>query len=248
MAQTVVELPVPGRTERLTVIRHGHYGRPVLVFPTEAGHARDFGDNGMVDAVQGLVDSGRVSLFCLDSIDGWSWSDNSLPTEERARRHGVYQAWLDRVVVPWVFEQLGGPQELITFGISMGAYHAVHYAFQRADIAPLAIGFSGNYDVGTWHAWGERGDTTYFANPMDYVAGLHGDHLQWLRSRLSVLLVCGQGAYETEPTGALPSTLRFANLLAEKGITYQLDLWGDDVAHDWPWWQRQFAHHLPRFC
>ena len=37
-------------------------------------------------------------------------------------------------------------------------------------------------------------------------------------------------------------------LLQEKGIRCQLDLWGYDVSHDWEWWQRQLAHHLPRFC
>ena len=99
-----------------------------------------------------------------------------------------------------------------------------------------------------WHGWGERGDATYFANPTDYVAGMHGAHLDWLRSRVSVLLVVGQGAFETHPTRALPSSKEFANLLADKGIPHQLDLWGSDVAHDWPWWQRQVAHHLPRFC
>jgi len=39
-----------------------------------------------------------------------------------------------------------------------------------------------------------------------------------------------------------------AGLLGGKGIRHELDLWGHDVAHDWPWWRRQFAHHLPRFC
>jgi esterase/lipase superfamily enzyme len=39
-----------------------------------------------------------------------------------------------------------------------------------------------------------------------------------------------------------------AELLQSKGIRCELDLWGYDVAHDWPWWQRQLAHHLPRFC
>jgi esterase/lipase superfamily enzyme len=24
-------------------------------------------------------------------------------------------------------------------------------------------------------------------------------------------------------------------------------VWGHDSAHDWPWWHRQLAHHLPRF-
>ncbi len=244
---TRVELPVPGHDAALGVVRHGHYGRPVLVFPSEAGSAWDFGNNGMVAAVQDLVDAGRVSFFCVDSLDGWSWSDNTVPIEERARRHGTYHAWLEQSVVPWIFEQHGGPAELITLGSSMGAYHAVHFALQRADLAPLAIGLSGNYDVSTFRSWGERGDAAYFANPADYVPRLGGDHLDWVRSRLSVLLVCGQGPFETEPTRSLPMTRSFADLLWSKGIRCELDLWGFDAAHDWPWWQRQLAHHLPRF-
>jgi esterase/lipase superfamily enzyme len=112
----------------------------------------------------------------------------------------------------------------------------------------LAIGLSGNYDAGTWHAWGEQGAGTYFTNPTDYVASLDDNHLDWLRQRLSILLVCGQGEQEAHPTGALPSTRRFAELLSGKGIAHQLDIWGNDVSHDWPWWGRQLAHHLPRFC
>jgi esterase/lipase superfamily enzyme len=79
-------------------------------------------------------------------------------------------------------------------------------------VFPLAIGMSGNYDPSSWDASGERGDAAYFNNPMDYVAHLGGDHLDWLRGRLSLLLVCGQGEWE-ETTGALESTRRFPALL-----------------------------------
>ena len=65
---------------------------------------------------------------------------------------------------------------------------------------------------------------------------------------MSILLTVGQGAWETHPTGALPSTVRFAGLLQDMGIRCELDLWGFEVSHDWVWWQRQLAHHLPRFC
>ena len=68
----------------------------------------------------------------------------------------------------------------------------------------------------------------------------------WLRSRLSLVLLCGQGQWE-DTTGALESTKRFAGLLGEKGIPHELDLWGHDVPHDWPSWRLQIAHHLPRF-
>jgi len=80
------------------------------------------------------------------------------------------------------------------------------------------------------------------------VPNLGSDHLDWLRRQVSLLLVVGQGAWETDPTGALPSTRHLANLLQSRGIRCELDVWGTDVAHDWPWWRRQIAHHLPRFC
>ena len=104
---------------------------------------------------------------------------------------------------------------------------------------------SGVYDVSVV-GWGERGDAVYFNNPLDYVQHLHGDHLDWLRSRVSLLLVCGQGQWE-DTTGALESTKAFAALLGEKGIRHELDLWGHDVAHDWPSWRAQISHHLARF-
>jgi esterase/lipase superfamily enzyme len=76
---------------------------------------------------------------------------------------------------------------------------------------------------------------------------MDGDHLDWIRSRVSVLLVVGEGPFEVSPTRSLPATREFADLLARKGIRHELDVWGHDSAHDWPWWQRQLAHHLQRF-
>jgi len=233
---------------KATVIGYGHFGRPVLVFPTEQGRAWDFENNGMVAAVSGLLEAGRVKLYCVDSADAFTWSDQGIPLEERARRHGRFEAWIVDHVVPWMSAETGGVAEFVTLGCSLGAFHAANFALRRADLFPLAICLSGNYDPTTWHGWGERGDAVYFNNPMDYVSGLHGDHLGWLRSRLHLVLVVGQGAFETHPTMALPSTREFARRLGEKGIPHELDVWGFDTPHEWPSWQAQLSHHLPRFC
>jgi esterase/lipase superfamily enzyme len=230
------------------LVAYGHWGRPVLVFPSEQGSAWDFENNGMVDAVADLVEGGRVKLYCVDSADGWTWSDRSVSIEERARRHGAYEHWVLDTVVPWVWGDCGGQVEIATLGCSLGAYHAANFALKRADVFPLAMCMSGNYDPTGWHAWGEQGAATYFNNPMAYVGGLHGDHLDWLRSRVSLLLIVGQGAWEVQPTGALPSTRAFAERLRDKGIRHELDVWGYDVPHDWESWRSQLRHHLPRFC
>ena len=233
--------------DRGSVAVYGHYGRPVLVFPTEGGYAGEFADHGMVAAVGDLIDAGRVKLYCVDSFDGGTWSAADLPLEQRAMRHGAYESWILDAVVPHVRDDSGGTAEMVAAGCSLGAFHALNFAFKRADVFPLALCFSGNYDPTTWRGWGEQGDALYFNNPIAYVANLHGDHLDWLRSRLSLLLVCGQGQWE-DTTGSLVSTRRMADLLTAKGIHHEMDLWGYDVPHDWPSWQAQIAHHLPRFC
>jgi len=230
-----------------TVIRYGHWGRPVLVFPSEQGHASDFEANGMVAAVSGLIEAGRVKLYCVDSYDASSWSNRQIPLEERAARHGSYEDWILAAVLPWIYADCGGPLEVATLGCSLGAFHAANFALKRADKFPLALCLSGNYDPASWDGWGERANAAYFNNPLDYVGHLGGDHLAWLRDHVSLLLVCGQGQWE-DSTGALPSTRQFAALLADKGIKHELDLWGHDVPHDWPSWRTQLAHHLPRFC
>ena len=228
-----------------TVAAYGHWGRPLLVFPTEGGGATEFADNGMVAAVADLIEAGRVKLYCADSFDAGTWSAADLPLEERARRHAAYESWILDAVVPHVRAD-AGDAEVVTTGCSLGAFHALNFACKRADLFPLALCFSGNYEPATW-GWGERGDAMYFNSPVDYLGNAGGDHLDWLRSRLSLLLVCGQGRWE-DTTGALASTRRMAQVLAGRGIRHELDLWGHDVPHDWPSWRAQFAHHLPRFC
>ena len=246
--RTHVDLDMPGFDRAGTVVRYGHYGRPVLVFPSEQGRAWDFESNGMVDAVADLVDAGRVKLYCVDSVDDRTWSDTGIPLEDRARGHHAYTSWVLDRVVPWIAEDSPGSGEAVVTGCSMGAFHALQLALSRADLFPVALCLSGNYDPAQWQAWGDRGDASYFTNPTDHVAHLHGDHLDWLRQRLFVVLVVGQGAWETHPTGSLPSARQMAALLGEKGIPHELDEWGHDAAHDWDWWQKQLAHHLPRFC
>ncbi|WP_028065703.1 esterase family protein [Solirubrobacter soli] len=228
-----------------SVAAYGHYGRPVLAFPSEGGKAYNWQDNGMIGALSDLLNAGRIKLYCVDSFDAMSWSNQSVPLEERARQHQRYESWILDDVVPFIHHDTG--DEIITTGCSLGAFHAANFALKRADLFPLAICMSGNYDPSTWNGWGERGDAAYFNNPLDYVGQFEGDHLDWLRSRLSLLLICGQGQWE-DTTGSLESTKRLAGLLAEKGIRHELDLWGYDVPHDWHSWRAQIAHHLPRFC
>jgi esterase/lipase superfamily enzyme len=108
MRRHQLELPLGSGIDRpMTVISYGHYGRPVLVFPSEAGRTWDFENNDMVDAVAGLLDDGRIKLYCVDSLDADTWSDKGLPIEERALRHEVYTRGSP---TPWSLSSMPTPR------------------------------------------------------------------------------------------------------------------------------------------
>ncbi|MGI8881185.1 MAG: esterase family protein [Jatrophihabitans sp.] len=248
MDVTSATLTAPESGYSAEVIRYGQWGRPLLLFPAEAGSARDLGANGIIDALSSLIEDSRLKVYCVDSADASTWSDRSLPLEERSRRHDLYEQWITGQVVPWIDADCGSRQSMMTAGVSLGAFHAVNLALRHADLFPVGIGLSGNYDPSLWDGWGERGDASYFHNPTDYVSNLDGGHLDWLRSQLHLVLVVGEGAFEEHPTRAQSGSRRLAALLAERGLAHELDIWGPDAMHDWPAWRRQLAHHAARFC
>ena len=231
-----------------SMIAYGHYGRPVLAFPSDAGRAYDWENLGMLEGLRDELEGGRLKLYCVDSYDAGSWRNGSLSLEGRAQAHQRYEDYIVNDVVPAIYDDCQGTPDILVTGVSFGAFHAANFALRRGDLFPVALCMSGVYDMSGIAPGSARGDAFYFTNPMDYVANFGGDHLDWIRSRVFVQLVCGQGAWENESaSGALPSTLRFAEVLASKGVPHDLDLWGHDVAHDWPSWRAQVAYHLPRF-
>jgi esterase/lipase superfamily enzyme len=74
-----------------------------------------------------------------DSFDAQSWSNQEIPLEEKARRHGRYESWILNDVIPWIYQDCVGTVEVVTLGCSLGAYHAANFALKRADLFPLAM-------------------------------------------------------------------------------------------------------------
>ena len=101
---------------------------------------------------------------------------------------------------------------------------------------------SGSYDIYNYleHHYD---DNVYFNNPMMYLKNLNDDyHLPRMRKADSIVIVTGQGNYEA------PDRSRdLSRLLHSKGIPHRLELWGYDVAHDWPWWRKMLPYYLGEF-
>src|SRR5205807_569968 len=57
----------------ITMVRWGHFGQPVLVFPTAGGDAEEIERFQLITALQPLLEAGRIKIYSVDSIAGAAW-------------------------------------------------------------------------------------------------------------------------------------------------------------------------------
>jgi esterase/lipase superfamily enzyme len=244
MQRRFVNLPSPAIGRHIGLLAFGHYGAPMIAFPSGGGQFYDFESNGMVDSVRHLIEGGKLKLYCPESLDNESWLRGDIDPHWRGVRHQAYEDFLLRDLVPFIRHDCHSPDARVALvGCSVGAYHAANFGLKHPHVFPYALCMSGRYDLETILGFGSGDDLVYFNNPMAYLRNLHGDGLDFLRHHAHLVLVCGQGAWEHK---CLAETHRLADLLVEKGISHQRDIWGHDVEHHWHWWRKQFPHHLGR--
>jgi esterase/lipase superfamily enzyme len=227
----------------MPIVTYGDRGRPLLLFPTAAADYLENERFFLIKAIEPAIFAGRVRVFSIDSINKHAWMDRTVPVDEAARRQALYSRYIEEEVAPYIRYTVGADWARIgVTGASFGAFHAANSFFRRPDLFDALIGMSGFYDLGPDYLKGHSDDNTYFNNPGSFVPGIEGEQLDRLRHHTRIALVTGQGAHE-----APGASQRFSRVLASKDIPHELDLWGHDVSHDWPWWRKMLPYYLERF-
>jgi esterase/lipase superfamily enzyme len=223
--------------------RYGHFGMPVLVFPTAAGFAHEWAAQGMVEALGDWLAEGKLKLYVTESNVAEAWTRRERPADWRIQRHQVFERYVMDELVPWIQHDCRNPSTRIgTAGCSLGAYYAANFALKYPEVFPYALCMSGRYEMRHFTDGFQNGDV-FFNNPLAYAPGLDGAALERVRQQTHLTLVCGQGPWEE---GCIEETQALADVLQHKGISCWRDIWGRDVAHQWPWWRRQARYHLGR--
>ena len=220
---------------------YGHAGPVCLAFSCEGGRFYNWEDRGLVNSLGFLIDAGHLRLVCADSIDGESWLAGG-EGRARAEMQERWFCWLTRELVPRVHAlcAMADGEKLLTAGISLGAGHAANLYLRRPDLFCGALCLSGSYTARGW--FGSYADALTLRNsPADYLRLISAAQLAAYTGPF--LLCCGQGPYEDR---FLAETRAFETSLKAKPLPVSADYWGDDVSHDWPWWQKQAAVLFPR--
>jgi len=214
----------------------GHDGPPLIVFPTSMGRFYDYESRGMIDALRAKYEHGQMQAFCVDSVDSESWYNKGVAPRDRVLRHEAYERYLVDEVVPFIKERTYEGDLGVT-GCSFGGYHSLNFTFRHPDLVSRCITMGGAADIRQFLD-GYFDETCYFNNPPDYIPNLNDP---WYLDRIrttEIVLATG----ETDLCRS--ENERMSTILAAKGIPHELDVWGNGVGHDWPWWREMARKFL----
>ena len=226
---------------QMGVLVYGHYGVPLLVFPTSGGDEREYEGQGMIGALAHHIDDGRVKVFCVNSVNNDSWYAKEAHPRHRSYVQAMYDAYVAFEVAPFIHDHCRTQGLVITTtGSSFGAYHAANTLLKHPDLFKRCLALSGVYDIRRFMD-GDYDDNFYFNNPVDYMCNLtDGYYLDHVR-QCDIHLATGTGPWED----AVP-TYRLSEVLRARSIPHSLDDWGPDGGHDWPYWKRMISEYVGR--
>ena len=215
---------------------------PFLVFPSQGAMCDNFENFGMIDVLAGEIDSGRIQLFCVDSVDEESWSNLWGDVEWRAQRQEEYYDYIVEEVVPFIRKANGTGMLPVPLGCGMGALHAAIVFLRRPMLFSGLLSLSGTYDA-KYYFGGWSNGTLYDNSPADFLANISPDHEYIdIYNEKHIVLCVGQGRWEDE---SRRTTSIMRDIFDAKGIHGWVDFWGYDVDHDWYWWKKQVIYFLP---
>jgi esterase/lipase superfamily enzyme len=231
------------RLERdMTVVRYGHYGAPVLLFPTAGGDAEECERFLMLRALEPLLDAGRIKVYSCDSVAGRVWIDGHSTGGRRAWLQNRFDDFVYSEMVPAIHADCKvtekGALGIITAGASIGAFNALAAVCRHPDVFSMAVCMSGTYDLTRWMG-GEHTQDFHFCSPLHFLPYLgEGEQMATLRQRF-IILATGLGRWE-----APGESWRVAQVLGAKGIPNRVDPWGPEWDHDWDTWRAMLPRYL----
>jgi len=221
----------------MPIVSYGNYGFALLLIPTAAADFLEYERFQLIESLAPHINSGKVRVFSINSINLESWMNNDMVPEHKAIRHNQFNEYVFNEVVPFIRNATSNETMIYTCGASFGALHAMNLFLKKPDLINGAISMSGVYDL-TEYTKGHWDDQVFYNSPIHYMPLLNDSwYLDKIRASSHIHIFSGSGDYE-DPDSAR----RFTKILYDKGIWCNLEIWGHDVKHEWPTWRNMLPY------
>ena len=151
------------------MLTFGQAGFPVIVFPTSRARYYQAKDFGLINAAAYLIDTGKVKIYCPDSLDNESWYNKSIHPADRVKTQIAYEEVILNDVIEYAFQDTG--------------FDKVGYLFSMGGASNIKRFLDGYFD-----------DNCYFNNPPDYLTNLSDNKILDKIKKIGIVL--GTGDYD----------------------------------------------------
>lgn len=229
----------PSLNREMPIATYGDYGFALLLIPTAAADYLEYERFQLIYSIAPFINSGKVKVFSINSMNSESWMHTGMWGEHKAIRHNEFNSYVFNEVIPFIKNCTSNETPIITCGASFGALHSMNLFLKRPDLINGVIAISGVYDLHEYSK-GFHDEQVYYNSPMDYMPNLTDNwYLENIRKSHHIHILSGSGEFEDPGASG-----RFAKVLYDKGINYELDIWGNDMRHDWPTWRDMLPYYL----
>lgn len=231
----------PVLNKEMPIVSYGYNGFALLLIPTAAADYLEYERFKMIDALAPFINNGKMRVFSIDSINNESWLNNEMKPEHKAIRQNQFNDYVFNEVVPFIRNNTSQETFIYTCGASFGALHAMNLFLKRPDLINGCISMSGVYDL-TEYTKGYWDEQVYFNSPFHYVPNLTDPwFFDKIKASHHIHIYTGSGSYEDPEANK-----KFSQVLWDKDIWHDIDIWGPDVSHDWPTWRAMLAYIIEK--
>lgn len=212
----------------------GHYGYPVIMFPTSQGLYTQNYDFKLNESISWFIDEGKVKLYNVQTIDKYSLYDKNIHPSERIRNYEKWIHFMRFEFIPYI-QKLHNTPRVAVAGASFGGYHSANLAFRFPDLVSHLFCMSGAFTIRNFMD-GYSDELVYFNCPREFVANDEA----WKYKHMHIVLST------SDEDICLEQTREMTGILSSKGINnwYDEQKW---INHDWPLWRMVFPKFIGAF-
>ena len=232
MHRSITSWHSPSLNKEMPLVTYGHYGFALLLIPTAGADYLEYERFRLIDALAPSINSGKMKVFSIDSINKESWLNREMQGEHKGIRHNQYNHYVFNEVIPFIKNSTSPETPVYVSGASLGALHSMNLFLKRPDLINGTIAMSGVYNL-MEYTDGFYDEQVYFNSPVHYMPNLTDPHiLNQIRKSGHIHILSGSGSHEA------PGAAReLAQILEQKEIACDLSIWGSEWSHDWPTWR-----------
>jgi esterase/lipase superfamily enzyme len=212
---------------------YGHWGKPVVIFPTTLGRYYEAKDFKLIDSISWFIENGLIKVYCPDGINNHSWYNKQIHPSMRVKNHTYYDQFIADEIIEKIKHESTN-QKVMVAGCSFGGFTAANFAFKYPYYVSDLISMSGSFDIKSFMD-GYYDNNVYFNNPVDYLP--NADH----HDLWNLGIILGTSDWDI----CKDSNFQMSQILGNKNMQHWLDVYPDSV-HDWPLWRDMFPKYLGR--